>query len=218
MSVSKEKTLLGAMAVIILLSACQPAPPTQNPTETTNQVATSVALTVAAQNAQTQAAVSPTAEATNTTLPTQTEEGVVASPTPLETSTPLATATAIVLPATSSGGGGGGGTNTQREYSCDTIRRRPLDNTSFRPGDTFDIKWTIVNTGTKTMVAGLDLKYNSGTQMTNRTRVELPELKPGAQFAVDFDAIAPTKEGTYIMTFVVEGQLCFPYVAIIVEK
>ena len=63
-----------------------------------------------------------------------------------------------------------------------------------------------------------DLKYNSGTQMTNRTRVELPELKPGAQFAVDFDAVAPTKEGTYIMTFVVEGQLCFPYVAIIVEK
>jgi hypothetical protein len=157
-------------------------------------------------------------EATNTTLPTQTEEGVVASPTPLETATPLATATAMALPTTSTGGGGGGGTNTQREYSCDTIRRRPLDNTSFRPGDTFDIKWTIVNTGTKTMVAGLDLKYNSGTQMTNRTRVELPELKPGAQFAVDFDAVAPTKEGTYIMTFVVEGQLCFPYVAIIVEK
>ena len=217
MRASKEKFLLGAMAAIILLSACQPAAPTQNPEDAANHVATSVALTVAAQNAQTQAAVTPTVEATNTTLPTQTEEGSVASPTPLETSTPLATATAIALP-TSSGGGGGGGTTTQREYSCDTIRRRPLDNTSFRPGDTFDIKWTIVNTGTRTMVAGLDLKYNSGTQMTNRTRVELPELKPGAQFAVDFDAVAPTKEGTYIMTFVVEGQLCYPYVAIIVEK
>ena len=216
MSVLKEKILLGAMAVIVLLSACQPAPPTQNATEVANQVATSVALTVAAGNAQTQAAVSPTTVATNTTLPTQTEEGVVASPTPLETSTPLATTTAIALPTSS--GGGGGGTNTQREYSCDTIRRLPLDNTSYRPGAPFDIKWTIVNTGTKTMVAGLDLKYNSGTQMTNRTRVELPELKPGAQFAVDFDAVAPTKEGTYIMTFVVEGQLCYPYVAIIVEK
>jgi hypothetical protein len=54
--------------------------------------------------------------------------------------------------------------------------------------------------------------------MTNRTRVELPELKPKAQFDVDFDAVAPNKEGTYIMTFVVEGQLCYPYVAIIVEK
>jgi hypothetical protein len=182
-----------------------------------NQVATSVALTVAAQNAQTQAAVSPTPVETNTTLPTQTEEGVVASPTPLETATALPTATAIA-PPTSVSGGGGGGTTTKREYACDTIRRRPFDNTSYRPGDTFDIKWTIVNTGTKTMVAGLDLKYNSGTQMTNRTRLELPELKPGAEFAVDFDAVAPTKEGTYVMTFVVEGQLCYPYVAIIVEK
>jgi len=212
-----KKILMTAAAGMVLLTACQPAPPTQDPSEVENQVATSVALTVAAQNAQTQAAVSPTPVVTNTTLPTQTEEGVVASPTPLETATALPTVTAVA-PPTSVSGGGGGGTTTKREYACDTIRRRPFDNTSYRPGDTFDIKWTIVNTGTKTMVAGLDLKYNSGTQMTNRTRVELPELKPGAQFAVDFDAVAPAKEGTYIMTFVVEGQLCYPYVAIIVEK
>lgn len=219
MSASKKNFLLSVMAVMVLLAACQPpAAPTQSASDLENEVATIVALTVAAQNAQTQAAVSPTLEATNTTLPTQTEEGVP-SPTPLATSTTLPTATAIVIPATSvSGGGGGGGTTTQREFSCDTIRRRPFDNTSFRPGAKFDIKWTIVNTGTKTMVAGLDLKYNSGEQMTNRTRVELPELKPKAQFAVDFDAVAPSKEGTYIMTFVVEGQLCYPYVAIIVEK
>jgi len=217
MSASKKDILLGAMAAIMLLSACQPAPPTQNTSDVENQVATIVALTVAAQNAQTQAAVSPTPEATNTTLPTQTEVSVP-SPTLLATSTALSTATVIVLPTSSSGGGGGGGGTTQREYACDTVRRRPFDNTSYRPGDTFDIKWTIVNTGTKTMVAGLDLKYNSGTQMTNRTRVELPELKPGAEFAVDFDAVAPNKEGTYIMTFLVEGGLCYPYVAIIVEK
>jgi hypothetical protein len=216
MSASKKDILLGAMAAIMLLSACQPAPPTQNASDVENQVATIVALTVAAQNAQTQAAVSPTPEATNTTLPTQTEVGVP-SPTLLATSTALPTATVIVLP-TSSSGGGGGGTTTKPQYACDTVRRRPFDNTSYRPGDTFDIRWTIVNTGTKTMVAGLDLKYNSGTQMTNRTRVELPELKPGAEFAVDFDAVAPNKEGTYIMTFLVEGGLCYPYVAIIVEK
>jgi hypothetical protein len=215
MSASKKQFLLSVMAVIVLLSACQPAPPTQNPTEVANQVATSVALTVAAQNAQTQAAVSPTPAVTNTMLPTQTPEGVVDTPTPVATLTALPTVTRVV--ATSSGGGGGG-TTTQREYSCDTIRRRPFDNTIFQPGDKFDIKWTIVNTGTKTMVAGLDLKYNSGNQMTSRTRVELPELEPDEQFAVDFDAVAPEKEGTYIMTFIVEGGLCYPYVAIIVEK
>jgi hypothetical protein len=217
MSASKKQFLLGALAVIVLLAACQPAQPTQNPVDIENEVATSVALTVAAQNAQTQAAVPPTAEPTNTTLPTQTAEGVP-SPTLVATLTAVPTATAIVIPATSVSGGGGGGTTTRPEYRCDTIRRRPFDNTSFRPGDRFDIKWTIINTGTKTMVAGLDLKYNTGTQMTNRTRVELPELKPGAEFAVDFDAVAPNKEGTYIMTFLVEGGLCYPYVAIIVEK
>jgi len=210
---SMKKILMTAAAWIVLLSACQPAQPTPSADDLANQVATSVALTVAAQNAQTQAAVSPTPEATNTTLPTQTSD-IPPSPTPI-----LATETAIVLPTvTSSGGGGGGGTTVQREYACDTIRRRPFDNTSFRPGDKFDIKWTIVNTGTKTMVAGLDLKYNSGTQMTSRTRLELPELKPDAQFVVDFDAVAPNKEGTYIMTFIVEGGLCYPYVAIVVEK
>jgi hypothetical protein len=215
MRLSMRKILMTAAAWIVLLSACQPTAPTQDASDLENQVATSVALTVAAQNAQTLAAIPPTVEATNTTLPTQTEAGVP-SPTPLATLTALPTATAFVIPATSVSGGGGG--TTRPEYACDTIRRRPFDNTSFRPGDTFDIKWTIVNIGTRTMVAGLDLKYNSGTQMTSRTRVELPELKPGDQFAVDFDAVAPNREGTYIMTFLVEGQLCFPYVAIIVEK
>ena len=217
MSPSMKKILLFTTAMIVLLSACAPAQPTQNPEDTANEVATSVALTVAAQNAQTQAAESPTVIATNTTLATQTAEGP-ASPTPvLPTSTPVPTVTPLP-PPTSVSGGGGGGTTTEREYACDTIRRRPIDNTVFRPGAKFDIKWTIVNTGTKTMVAGLDLKYNSGPQMTSRTRVELPELKPGAQFAVDFDAVAPDKEGTHIMTFIVEGSLCYPYVAIIVEK
>jgi hypothetical protein len=32
------------------------------------------------------------------------------------------------------------------------------------------------------------------------------------------DAVAPDKEGTYIMTFLVEGGLCYPYTAIVVEK
>jgi hypothetical protein len=217
MSVWKKQVLLGVVAMILLLSACQPAPPTPDPDDVADQVATSVALTVAAQNAQTQAAVSPSAVPTNTTLPTQTEEGVVPSPTPIETATTLPTVTAMA-PPTSVSGGGGGGTTTQKEYACDTIRRRPLDNTVFRPGARFDIKWTIVNTGTRNMRAGLDLHYNSGPQMTSRTRLELPELKPGDQFAVDFDAVAPTTEGTHIMTFIVEGALCYPYVAIVVEK
>src|SRR5829696_7889801 len=145
MSPSMNKILISAMAMIVLLSACAPAQPTQSVIDTANQVATSVALTVAAQNAQTQSAPSLVPEATNTMLPTQTES-VPATPTLL---LPTETATALVLP-TSVSGGGGGGTTTKRDYACDTIRRRPLDNTIMRPNAKYDIKWTIVNTGTKT--------------------------------------------------------------------
>jgi Ig-like domain from next to BRCA1 gene len=215
MSLSMKKILFCAMAVIFLLSACQPAQPTQNPSDIADQVATSVALTVAAQNALTQAAPTLVPQATNTTLPTQTEVGALPSPTPV-----LPTVTAVVLssPTVVSSGGGGGGTTTKPQYACNPFPRLPRDNSIFRPNDSFDIKWTIVNTGTKTMQAGLDLKYDDGPQLTQTTLVELPELEPGDSTTVTFDAVAPSKEGTYIMTFSVEGSLCFPYTAIVVEK
>lgn len=212
MSPLVKRILFSAVAMIFVLSACMPAQPTQNPDDVANQVATSVALTVSAQNALTQAAASLVPEATNTTLPTQTE-AAPPSPTPL-----IPTSTVVALPTTAPSGGGGGGTTTKPEYACNPFPRLPRDNTSFRPNDSFDIKWTIVNTGTKAMRAGLDVKFNSGTKLTQTTFVELPELEPGESTQVDFDAVAPEKEGTYIMTFIVEGGLCYPYTAIIVEK
>ena len=204
------------MALIFLLSACQPAQPTQNPSEIADQVATSVALTVAAQNALTLSAPTLVPQATNTTLPTQTEVGVVPSPTlVLPTATAVVVASPTLVPGS---GGGGGGTTAKPQYACNSFPRTPRDNSIFRPNDSFDIKWTIVNTGTKTMVAGLDLKYDDGPQLTKTTLIELPELEPGDSTQVTMDAVAPSKEGTYIMTFSVEGSLCFPYTAIIVEK
>jgi hypothetical protein len=176
-----------------------------------NQIATSVALTVASQNLETQQAAP---VATETLIATATA-AVVDSPTPL---LPTATPFVIVPPTTAPGGGGSGVTVVRPEFDCDSINRRPRDNTVFKPNDTFDIKWTIVNTGTKTMVAGLDLKFSIGTLLTSIDRVELPQLKPGEQYTVDFDAVAPAREGTYIMTFVVEGGLCYPYTAIVVER
>lgn len=214
MSPSMNKILFSAVALMFVLTACMPAQPTQNPVDVQNEVATAVALTVAAQNAQTQAAQSAVPQATNTTLPTQTPD-VPPTPTPI---VPTNTSTPIVLPTSASSGGGGGGTTTRPEYACNPFPRTPRDNTIFRPNDEFDIKWTIVNTGTKNMRAGLDVKFNSGDKLTQTTFVELPELKPGEQYVVDFDATAPAKEGTYIMTFIVEGGLCYPYTAIIVEK
>jgi len=213
MSLSKKKVLFAAIALIVLLVACQPAPPTQNANDVANQVATSVALTVAAQNALTQAAPSLTPAATNTTLPTQTEVVLLPSPTLV-----LTTATAVPLPTSASGGSGGSGTSGKPDYACNPFPREPRDNTVFKPNEKFDIRWTIVNTGTKTMVAGLDLKYDDGPQMSATTLIELPQLEPGDQYVVNLDAVAPGKEGTYIMTYSVEGSLCFPYTAIKVVK
>ena len=208
MTQSTKRILLSMMGAILLLAACAPAPqPTESPEDIADQVATAVALTVAAQNTQTAEAIPP---ATNTPLPTQTE-AVPPSPTAV-----LATVTPLVLPTVTSGGGGG--TTTKPEYACAVVRREPADNTVFLPDKTFDIKWTILNIGTKTMQAGLDVKYQAGTLLATTSRAELPELKPGQQYTVDFDGVAPKKEGFHVMTFIVEGGLCYPYIVIKVEK
>jgi hypothetical protein len=209
-----RQVLFTIILALLLLSACAPAPaPTVSPIEFANQVSTSVALTVASQNLDT-AEAQPVA--TETPLPTATQ-------VPVDTPTavpPLDTPTALPLPTTvsSGGGSGGGGTTSSTGYSCEAINRRPYDNTVFKPGDKFDIKWTIHNNGTKTMLAGLDLKYSNGDKLMSDKTVELPELKPGAEYSVSFDGTAPDKPGTYIMAYVVEGGLCYPYTAIVVEK
>lgn len=208
---STRPILFTALTMIFLLAACAPSQPaTPNPIDVANQVGTSVALTVASQNLDT-AEAEPVA--TDTAVPTATL-AVIESPTAIApTATPF-----VIVPPTTVPSGGGGGVTTKPEYACDVIHQRPFDFTIFKPGDRFDIKWTIVNTGTKNMRAGLDLKYNSGTKLNSGATVELPELKPGDQFPLEFDAVAPTKEGTYIMTYIVEGGLCYPYVAIKVER
>ena len=211
-----RQVLFTTIPIVLLLAACAPAPaPTADPNLINSQIATSVALTVASQNLETAQAQPP---ATETPFPTATVPAVD-TPTAVQ---PLDTPTAIVLPtSTSSGGGsttGGGGTTSSTGYSCEAINRRPYDNTIYKPGDRIDIKWTIHNNGTKTMVAGLDLKFSNGDKLMANKIVELPELKPGAEFAVNFDAVAPDKPGTYIMVYMVEGGLCYPYTAVVVEK
>ena len=202
-------------ALILLIAGCVPAPPaTPSPEEIAEQVATSVALTIQAQEdiaeavAQTMEAQQPPVE------PTETEE-----PEPLPTPTSLPTATSIVIVPTSGSGGGGGGAPVKPRYACDIIHQRPYDNTVFRPNDPFDVKWTIVNTGTDTWPTGYDLEYLSGPRMIqNPYTVELPEMKPGAQFVVPvFDALAPQDKGFHVETWKLEGGFCYPYVAIKVE-
>jgi len=203
-----KRIVFSATAMLILLTACAPqTQATQDPALIQQLIEQSVALTVAAQNAETATAA---ALATDTPLPTQTEPP---TPTPLlPTATPF-----VIVPPTLAPGGGGGGTIIKPEYACEAIRRKPADNTVFHKNAHFDVKWTIVNTGTKTIRAGTDFEYFSGPQMTITTFVELPELRPGEQKTYEFDAVAPNKRGKHVMTWRVEGPMCFPYIAIIVE-
>ena len=209
-----KQTIFILMAGIILLAACAPAPaPTQDPAVIQQQIQEAVALTVAAQNAQTEQAQALIPEPTNTPLPTQTE---AASPTPLlPTATPFVVVPPTLTPVSASGGGAL--PPAKLDYDCTSRDRRPYDNTVFKPGSEFDIKWTIVNTGTKSWPAGMDVKYYSGPKMSPTLIVELPAMAPGDSYEVILDAVAPSVYGFHVMTYIVEGKLCFPYVAINVE-
>lgn len=196
-------TLSLVLAAVFILAACAPAPaPTVPATPDLSQIATDVAATIFAGQTATAAA-----------QPTFTPTVFVPTETPIiPTATPF-----VIVTSTSSGSSGGGGSTTKPAYACDIIRQRPFDNSTFHPGDDFDVKWTIINTGTATWPAGTDFKYFSGPKMVGQSFLELPQMKPGAQYAVHWDASAPDAKGFQVMTWIVQGGFCYPYVAIVVE-
>jgi hypothetical protein len=146
-----------------------------------------------------------------------TDQGQVATSVAM-TDTPLATVTPfVVTPSSGSSGGTTGGSTTAALYACSWYEVKPTINV-FKPGDGFNVKWVITNTGTKDWVAGKDFKFNSGTAMSSFTGVQLPAIKSGDTYTVTFGATAPTKPGFYEMQFKVEGGLCFPALDIEVGK
>ncbi len=196
------------LAVVLLVGACGPTPGGIPLEQVQVLVATSVAQTVEAQNnmgtavALTVSAMAPAA----TPTPSATE-----IPLFVPTLTPIATVTPFVVSQPGSGGSPG---SKPKYYACDSWTVKPGDYTAFKPGDPFDIKWIITNTGTADMVAGLDLDYLSGPRLTTHPGVQLPLLKPGDTYTFTADGNAPLEKGKYVMTWKVEGGLCFPYVAI----
>lgn len=201
------RLFISNLIVLLALGACAPAnaqPSGPSAEEIKAQIGTSVALTVTAL-AQTQAAANtPTLE--NTPTPTITF-------TPFPTLTPFPTSTQFT-------GGGGGGTPTLASYACSVLNKTPADNTVFKPNKDFDVKFWLMNIGTKKWNQGADLLFDSGANMlTANTRYELPQVNPGKMVGpFVFDAKTPKKAGTYTMTFKVQGGLCYPYIQIIVKK
>ncbi len=200
--------VLVGLALVLLLGACGPTTSGIPLEQVQVLVATSVAQTVQAQNsmgtavAMTVSALAPAA----TTTTSQPE-----SPLFVPTLTPLASVTPFMVPQP---GSAGAAATKAKYYACDSWTVKPGDYTAFKPGDPFDIKWIITNTGTADMRAGLDLEYMSGTQLTTHPGVQLPLLKPHDTYTFTADGTTPLQKGNYVMTWKVEGGLCFPYVAI----
>lgn len=103
-------------------------------------------------------------------------------------------------------------------YSCYVVTRSPSNLEEIRAGGPFEIRWTIINTGTRTWNSGVDLKFESGAKMTNASRVEIPvSLAPNESYKISLSAHAPSKKGVQRMTWVVEGQMCYAQVVIRVK-
>jgi len=209
-----RKTMFILVALVFLVAVCLPA---QNNQELDSRVNTAVAETLAVENrisnsveetvAAQSSLASPTAETVDAAL-TFTE-------TPTPTSTPFTIDTFTPFPVSPTATRRA---STQAQYACSVINRRPFDLSEYNPGDKFDIKWTIVNVGSRAWVSGIDVKYVSGPKMSGVNRVQIPKImNPGDSYTVVMDGFAPAKKGRQVMTFAVDGPMCFPYVAIIVK-
>lgn len=213
-----KKSIFVLIVLTVVLAACAPA---QSAEDIQAQIDAAVAQTMEAERRiaemveQTVAAQAPLATPTVVVEAAQPTATAIVLPT--FTALPTVTPVPVVPQSVSSSGGGSVGSSDPL-YSCDVISRRPLDLTEIHHGDSFDIKWTIVNTGTRTWDAGVDVKYWSGPKMTTLTVVEIPkQMKPNDTYQIVMDATAPAETGRQVMTWVVDGQMCYPYVAIEVK-
>jgi hypothetical protein len=208
-----QKKILFLTMIMILLTGCLPA---QNPQDISAQVNTAVAQTMQSQaeieqmvqqtmSAQ-QSLFTPTAESSATPEPTF-ESVVIFTDTPIPPPTAFPTNTfAPVAPA------------VQQAYDCFVETRSPEYLEEFKAGGNFEIKWFVRNTGTNAWTSGVDVKYASGPKMTSPERVEISTaLNPGDVYKITLNAKAPNKAGTYTMTWIVEGQLCYANVTITVK-
>lgn len=198
------KKLLLLITLVALLAACAPS---QQPTaDVQAQVNTAVAGTMEV-NERIDRAVEQTVAAQGQPTEEPADKNVVLlqTATLAPTDTPFAalspTATPIPL-----------------KYTCSVYKKKPRDNESFSKNSDFDVKFTVTNTGTRIWPKGVDFKFVGGTDIANPNRVEIPKaLQPGQSYEIVLDGKAPDKRGHYVMTFFVDGPMCYGYIAINVK-
>ena len=189
------KSLLFSSALILII-ACGFAQPAPD----NGQVATLVAMTFTALYVPPSPTSSPIPTSTALVFPTPT----FSPPTIVPPTVSVATA--------------------KPDYACD-FSNQPYDDAAFRRNEDFDIRWTIINTGTQRWENGTHLAYQNGPKMTTVKRVDLPRLKPGERYVVALDATAPDERDRQVMVWAVVGPgaaknslywMCYPYIRIMV--
>lgn len=75
---------------------------------------------------------------------------------------------------------------------------KPRDEAYFAPKDSFTRSWVIKNVGTTSWTRDYDLVFISGTRMTDKKTVALPEkVRPGETIKLTVNMVAPKTPGTY---------------------
>jgi len=205
------KKMLFLTVLAIMLAACLPS---QQPTaDVQSQINTAIAGTMQVKeqiNRAVEETITAKEAAEATEAPNEIDSLVVlqASETPTPTAVPfvLPTFTPTFFKPTPS------------KYSCSAVTLKPKTNELFPGGIAIDIKWRITNTGTATWYDSIDMKYVGGANFANFNRIEMGKgLKPGESVIVEVDATTPKKGGSYFMSWLVDGPMCYGYVTIKVK-
>lgn len=132
-----------------------------------------------------------------------------ALPTLRPSRTPEPTATKVVLPTFTAsttlrvgarGGSGGGSGGGLGGGNCEVIYQNPPDDTVLPAGTTFDMRWTLKNTGSDSWRAdSIDVKFVSGDRLhTGADLRDMPyDVSAGSAVDILIGMEAPSTKGTY---------------------
>jgi Ig-like domain from next to BRCA1 gene len=186
-----------SVVMLGILAACGPKAPAVDP----NLIYTQAAETVAAQMAETLAAVPP---ATETPEPSPTVEVPTATATSatIPTFTPNAGAATVAAFPTSTQIVTGGGDKAMFAYSS------PADGAVLAPGEVFQLAIGLQNVGSTTWTQDYKLVYSGGTQISATTSMahdpaggDKETVPPGEKGEYISLATAPTDPGEYKTTY-----------------
>lgn len=173
-----------AMLAILAVIAVSCNYPLSNSQSEEDAVATSVALTVEAVDAQVQQPTTAVVQPTNTlpALPTATQAAATTIPT-IPTNTP------------------------QPCNQVQFVSESPVDDTNYAPGATFTKRWTFKNIGTCTWNTSYKLVFVSGDAMGGTASKTLTEaVEPGETVDLTVNLTAPSTSGTYKGVWNLQGD------------